>query len=357
MKSSIREKCKKSGTTVESIEFKRLKNFSIPLPPLPEQHRIVAKIETLFTRLDAGVSALVTLKTQLKRYRQAVLKSAMEGKLTAKWREEHKGELEPASVLLERIKAERKKRLGEKYKELPPVDTEGLAELPDGWEWVRTGQLCECIVPNRDKPKSFAGNIPWITLPDFTGKILLQNSATGQGLTLEEIRCNRARLIPEGSVVMSCVGRFGISAVLGCDAVINQQLHAFLIPKGLSAKYLAYSIRTQEQYLNKISTSTTIAYLNKKKCNSVPVPLPPTLEQHCIVIEIECYLSITDEVLVQIEDTIVRAERLRQSILKRAFEGKLVPQDPNDEPASRLLERIRKEKGKVVMLKKKRRRS
>ena len=113
----------------------------IPLPPLPEQHRIVNKIEELFTRLDAGVEALKKIQLQLKRYRQSVLKAAFEGKLTAEWREAHKSELEPASVLLEHIKAERKKKLGSKYKELPPVDTSELPELPEGWGWASLAQI------------------------------------------------------------------------------------------------------------------------------------------------------------------------------------------------------------------------
>ena len=129
-----------------SLNQKKIKDLPFPLPPLPEQHRIVTKIEELFTRLDAGVTALTTLKTQLKRYRQAILKSAMEGKLTAKWREEHKEELEPAGVLLERIKEERKKKLGGKYKELPEVEKEGLGDLPYGWEWTRVGEVNEVIM-------------------------------------------------------------------------------------------------------------------------------------------------------------------------------------------------------------------
>lgn len=95
-----------------------MQKIKVPLSPLHEQFRIVAKIEELFTKLDAGIELLKKVKAQLKRYRQSVLKAAMEGKLTKEWREIHKGEIEPASVLLDKIKEEREKIKG-KYKELP----------------------------------------------------------------------------------------------------------------------------------------------------------------------------------------------------------------------------------------------
>lgn len=100
----------KQTTNLASINLSKLSEFVVPLPPLPEQHRIVAKIEELFTQLDAGVELLKKLKVKLKRYRQAVLKSAVEGNLTKEWREANKSELEPASVLLERILKQRREK-------------------------------------------------------------------------------------------------------------------------------------------------------------------------------------------------------------------------------------------------------
>jgi Restriction endonuclease S subunits len=152
---------KRTGTTFDAITGDVLKEFVIPLPPFPEQHRIVAKIEELFTKLDAGVEALKKVKAQIKRYRQAVLKYAFEGKLTEKWRVEMASPVsemtsfrkmsslippsptpvEPASVLLERIREERKKDAKGKYKELLPPDTLDLPELPEGWVWTRLEEI------------------------------------------------------------------------------------------------------------------------------------------------------------------------------------------------------------------------
>lgn len=143
-----------SGVQHPRVNFKTLSKFVISLPPLSEQYRIVAKIEELFTQLDAGIVELKKVKAQLKRYRQALLKYAFEGKLTAEWREAHKGELEPASVLLDQIKEERKKQAKGKYKELPPVDTSELPELLEGWIWTNFEHIAE-NTPHALKAGSF----------------------------------------------------------------------------------------------------------------------------------------------------------------------------------------------------------
>ena len=153
-----------------------LEDSRFPLPPLPEQRRIVAKIEELFSDLDAGVDALKKIQALLKRYRQSVLKAAFEGKLTAKWRKAYQGKLEPAFVLLERIQAERKKAGGKKFKELPPVDTTDLPELPVGWEWTSIGTCFDVRVgatPSRQKSEYWGGSIPWTS----SGEIQFARSA------------------------------------------------------------------------------------------------------------------------------------------------------------------------------------
>ena len=155
------------------ITKKKFEESYIPFPPLPEQHRIVDKIEELFTKLDAGVEALKKIKEQLKRYRQAVLKYAFEGKLTEEWREQHKGELEPASVLLERIKVERKKNLGKKYKELPPVDTSDLPKLPDGWVWTKMQEISVKITDGTHHTPTYTNEgVSFISVKDIKNGII-----------------------------------------------------------------------------------------------------------------------------------------------------------------------------------------
>ena len=140
---------KSLGIAIPNVNATKLKQINLPLPPLPEQHRIVARIEQLFTNLDAGVESLKAAQAQLKRYRQSVLKSACEGRLVSTEAELARAEgreYEPAEVLLERILEERRRKWdenykGKKYKEPMATDTRRLPEIPDGWCWATVEQF------------------------------------------------------------------------------------------------------------------------------------------------------------------------------------------------------------------------
>ncbi len=127
-----------SGVQHPRVDFKKLSNFRIQIAPLPKQHRIVTRIEELFSRLDAGVEALQRAKAQLRRYRQAVLKAAVEGRLTEEWRKAHP-EVEPAGKLLEQILKERRAKLN--HEELQPPDISCVPKLPKGWVWIKSDTI------------------------------------------------------------------------------------------------------------------------------------------------------------------------------------------------------------------------
>jgi type I restriction enzyme S subunit len=275
------------GVGIPHVDPNLLWNYSFPIPSLPEQQRIVAKLEELLSELEKGKEQLYTALDQLKVYRQAVLKYAFEGMLTNK-----------------NVKD---------------------GELPKEWKWVEIGKICKCIVPNRDKPKSFTGNIKWITTPDLSeNTIRINYDSIGMGLSEDEVKKYNARLIPVGSVIMTCVGTFGLSAIVERPIVVNQQLHAFITNSEVNPKYLAYCIQFNKYYFENKSTSTTIRYLNKMNCNSMPFPLCNIEEQYRIVEEIESRLSVVDKLEETITASLRQSETLRQSILKKAFEGKLV---------------------------------
>ena len=304
-----------------------LESAEIPLPPLERQREIVAELEKQFSRLDEAVANLQRVKANLKRYKASVLKAAVEGRLveTEATLARREGRIyETGERLLQRTIDARNSRAKARRAKAEPaaLPSANDKEIPDGWVWTTTGQVCECIVPNRDKPKTFSGDIPWLTLPDFDdSEIAIGRSKSGLGFTESEVSLYRAKVIPTESVVMSCVGRFGISAVITRKAVINQQLHAFLPSEGVTPKYLAYVLRTREQEMLEKSTATTIAYLNKENCNSVSVPLPPLAEQTRIVAEVDRHLPIVREVEAEVDTNLKRAQALRQATLAKAFSG------------------------------------
>ena len=346
-----------TGTTRLKLNQSPMRQIPIPLPPLSEQHRIVNKIEELFTKLDAGVDALKKIKIQLKRYRQAVLKNAFEGKLTQQWREAHKEELEPASVLLEKIKEQRKKESKGKFIELPPIATSELPELPEGWVWTRLGEISIKIhygYTARAKENNVGPKLLRITD--------IQNNSVNWNLVpyckIENFEREKY-LLNEGDLVFARTGAtVGKSFLIKGDvpeAVFASYLIRTIINNSISKKYVFQFFQSNFYWdqIQKAKVGVGQPNVNAQLLSRLLIPLSPLPEQHQIVAEIERRLSVADQLEKVVEQSLKQAERLRQSILKRAFEGKLVPQDPTDEPAEKLLERIREEKESRSLIKQK----
>lgn len=339
----------RQGGAQPNISQKLIRDLDLPLPPPAEQHRIVAKIEELFSKLDAGIKALNLIKAELKRYRQSVLKHAFEGKLTEEWRKQN-ADGQTAEKLLEQIKEERRKLLGAKYKDTEPIDTSDLPELPEGWAWARLGSAAEmCLGKMLDKTKNKGKyqrylrniNVRW-------GSFDLDSLAQ---MRFEEDENERYGLL-EGDLVVCEGGEPGRAAVWNA-AVPNMKIQKALhrvrfLANTIEPKLICYYLQTTAQNgtLAKYFTGTTIKHFTGVRLAEFVFPLIPYQEQTQIVSEIERHFSIADEVEKVVEHSLQQAERLRQSILKRAFEGKLVEQNPSDEPAEKLLERIKAEREK-----------
>jgi type I restriction enzyme S subunit len=351
-----------SSITVKHLSSRTIAEIPLPLPPLNEQRRIVQKIEELFSKLDAGVAALERVKANLKRYRAAVLKAAVEGKLTAEWRAQHP-DTEPASKLLDRILKERRRKWEEaqlakytaagkeppkgwreKYKEAVLPETSGRPELPTGWCWSSIGQCFAVHVgatPSRANPTYWGGNIPWVS----SGLIqFCRIKSAKEKITEEGLENSSTQINPAGSVLLGMIGEGrtrGQVALLDIAACNNQNCAAIWVSETqIPSEFVYYWLWSRYEVTRRDSSGNNQPALNQTRVEQLSLPLPPLAEQSEIVAEVERRLSIVDELEAQVAADLQRAGRLRQSILKRAFAGRLVPQDPSDEPAAKLLERI-----------------
>ena len=330
------------------------------LAPLPEQRRIVAEIEKQFTRLDTSVAALRRTQANLKRYRASVLRAACSGELAPTEAElaRTKGrEYEPADVLLERILVERRarwesqeKRRG-KYKEPAAPDTSDLPPLPDGWTWATVDQMIVRSEYGTSVKCSYEGDgIPVLRIPNIVGGEI---DLTDLKFANQSLPVDDDRALQVGDVLMCRTN--GSINLIGKTAVIKRHLephHSFAsyllrfrfvnFPPLSNWFHLFAASQLGRNYIEREAASSAGQHnVSLSLIHRMAVPIPPLAEQRRVVAEVERRLSVIQQTESAVEASLQRAERLRQSILKRAFAGQLVPQDPDDEPASVLLERIR----------------
>ncbi len=307
-----------TGTTFNAITGNQLKSFQIPLPPLAEQRRIVAKLEVLFTQLDTAVDNLKKAQGQLQQYRRSVLKAAFEGELTKEWRERHSGELEPMTI-----------------SEIPTL--EGLPELPNGWMWTTLEEISEIILGQ--SPPSSTYNTDGEGLPFYQGKLEF-----GKLYPTPQKWCTAPKKIAEkGDIFISIRAPVGPTNLCPEKSAVGRGLAAIRGLHGIQPLFILYLMRRFENEIASRGTGTTFNAITGNQLKSFQIPLPSLIEQEYIISELERCFSIADEVKATIASELTRVERLRQSILKQAFSGKLVSQDPNDEPAEALLARIKAE--------------
>ena len=346
-----------AGIALQNVNAKKLAAISIPIAPLPEQHRIVAEIEKQFTRLDASVAALRRTQTNLKRYRASTLRAACSGELVpteAELARAEGREYEPAGVLLERILAERRarwesqeKRRG-KYKEPAAPDTSDLPPLPEGWAWATVDALIAEPLSNGRSVKTASAGFPVLRLTALQDGQINQNEFKIGAWTEHEAKPFLIRegdfFVSRGNGSIKLVGLGGIVGPVHMSVAYPDTLIRFRLHPEVALSYFAHvwNSATIRQQLETVARTTAgIHKVNQQDLSICKIPLPPLAEQRRIVAEVERRLSVIQQAEAAVEASLQRAERLRQSILKRAFSGRLVPQDPDDEPASVLLERIR----------------
>ncbi|MGH9427770.1 MAG: restriction endonuclease subunit S, partial [Terriglobia bacterium] len=317
-----------TGTTRLKLNQAAMRQIPVPLAPSEERASIVAEIEKQFSRLDEAVANLTRVKANLKRYKAAVLKAAVEGKLTEDWRKQHPN-IEPASKLLERILAERRakwKGRG-KYKEPAKSDTSNLPTLPERWTWTNLDQLAEVgtgATPKRGKSQYYSGgHIPWVTSSALNKEHV---DKANEFVTDVALRETNLSLYSPGTLLLAMYGEGrtrGKCSMLRIHATTNQAIAAIQCTDEVR-DYLKLAIWNQYEDLRRIASGGVQPNLNLSLVRSITIPLPPISEQQFVVAEVERRLSVIDELEATVEANLKRADRLRQATLQKAFSGKLL---------------------------------
>jgi len=378
---------KAHGSGMIHVTKGKFESTEIPLPPLNEQRRIVAKIEELFSELDKGIENLKNARAQLKVYRQALLKHAFDGKLTVQWRAEravipakagiHSNKklgsrlrgnddmgLETADALYKRIQQERAQRYQQQLshwqagskpkapKPLPPLTAEELAELPElpeGWLGARLGWMTCSVEYGTSAKSSESGACPVLRMGNIqNGKFDWADLV----FTDDEDEIEKY-LLQEGDVLFN---RTNSPELVGKSAIFKSKQPAIFagylirvnqIAAIVESQYLNYFLNSHiaKQHGNTVKTDgVNQSNINGEKLVNYPFPFCSLEEQKVIVELLDARLSEVDQLELTITTSLQQAEALRQSILKKAFSGQLVAQDANDEPAFVLLERIKVER-------------
>jgi len=358
------------GTTRGRISRRNLVSVSLPVPPLAEQKRIVAKVEQLLARVNAARERLAKAPEILKRFRQSVLAAACSGRLTADWRNENSN-LEAAARLIKRIFTKREEQFKEEVKKtkvgvkkipkkparLRPrkVEVKDLPEIPEQWAWVYLPDLGYMSRGKsrhrpRNAPHLYGGPYPFIQTGDIArcgGRI------TSHQQTYSEEGLAQSRLWTVGTVCITIAANIASSAILTYPACFPDSVVGVNPDVNLCLpEYLEFFIRTAQADLDQFAPATAQKNINVAILNDVVVPLPPFAEQQEIVRRVNSLFKLADAIDNRVEVASVRAEKLIQSILAKAFRGELVPNEAelarregrDYEPALVLLERIKAER-------------
>jgi type I restriction enzyme, S subunit len=349
------------GSNVPQINHGDIVPLELPMPPFAEQRRIVAKIEALQERSRRAREALSEVGLLLEQFRQSVLAAAFRGDLTADWRTARPN-VEPARELLQRIRAERRRRWEQaelakyeakgqkppknwqdKYKEPEPVDDSDLPELPEGWCWTRLPELGYMNRgKSRHRPRNashlYGGPYPFVQTGDIAqsrGRIVSHKQ------TYSEAGLAQSKLWPEGTVCITIAANIASSAVLSYPTCFPDSVVGLIPDESLcSPDFVEFFIRTAKGDLERFAPSTAQKNINLETLMEVAVPLPPLEESKEITQLLTKLIDGISHIDEAAASLIEQTDELDQSVLAQAFRGELVPQDPSDEPASVLLERI-----------------
>jgi type I restriction enzyme S subunit len=309
-----------------------IRGAQLPLAPIDEQRRIVSQLERLLGRVYAAQARLATIPRILKRFRQSVIAAAYSGKLTANWREDHKS--------ASKISASE-----DCFDDLP--------EVPEGWTWKPLESVCERVVDcPHSTPKWTASGRLCVRTTNFAPGFL--NLSERQFVSDKTFNERIERLRPEpGDVLYSREGGIlGIACMIpqGVELCLGQRMMLFRSKSDFNSAFMMYWLNSPHilDRVRELTGGSASPHLNVRDIKNFPTPSPPFIEQREIVRRVEALFKTADALEARYLKANAHVDKLTQSILAKAFRGELVPQNPNNEPASVLLERIRDQRDKRV---------
>lgn len=306
-----------NGTTFLELSAKNFSSLPFPLPPLKEQYKIVSKIETLFSELDQAEKGLQKAKQQLEVYRQALLKSAFDGKLTN-----------------------------------PNIKS---GYVPSSWKIVKISEISNVVRGGSPRPAGdpnfYDGKIPFLKVRDITKdrKAVLNTFE----FTIKEAGLRKTRKIKPKTLLLSNSGAtLGVPKICMIDATINDGIAAFLELDERSLFYIYYFFLSKTQKLRNINMGAAQPNLNTSIIKNIELPYCSFEEQNNIVEILESNFTLIENLEKSIKNSLNEVYIFKHSLLKKAFEGKLVNQDSNDESEKLLLQKIKKEKKEYLKVQK-----
>lgn len=335
-------------TNIANISVSTLGKLQVPLPPLAEQRRIADKLDTTLARVDALNYRLARITPLLKRFRQSVLAAAYTGKLTQEFRAIEKFK-SVDEALSEISPIPRPNRYKSRTEAIIAGDyalsvNDAKMKIPEAWKWVPLVDVARMEsghTPSRSVEAYWGGGIPWIGIADarenHAGTILDTIQKTNE----EGIKNSAARILPKGTICVSRTASVGYVVKMGKPMATSQDFVNWTCSEAINPDWLKWLFVAEGEALPRFGKGSTHTTIYFPEWLSLQVALPPVQEQTEIVHRIETLFAFADRLEARLQSAQTAAERLTPALLAKAFRGELVPQDPNDEPATELLRRLR----------------
>lgn len=314
-----------SGVAMANVNAKKLAELSVPLAPLPEQKRIADKLDILLARVDATREGLDRIPNILKQFRRSILASATCGKLTEEWRAINV-ELPPETAYAA---------------SLPPKES---IDIPETWRWVSVRELSSKVTDGvHKKPNYIESGIPFLSIKNLTSGEGIDFSKTNYVSESDHKEfCKRTK--PEkDDILITKDGTLGVIRRIDSDVEFSIFVSLALVKlkDKATAKYIEIAFNSPVVQKQLVGVGTGLLHIHLKDLREDVVPIPPKREQEEIVRRVEKLLSFADNMAARYKTARTQVDKLTPALLAKAFRGELVEQDPNDEPAEKLLERIK----------------